>query len=342
MSGSRATLADIALACGVSKMTVSRVVRGIGSASPATRAGILAAAERLGYRPNAAARAVISGRFGCVALLLSAEHRRNNLTGELLHGVHGRLRRDDLHLIVSILDDASLTDPGYVPKILRDSLSDGVLIAYQDGIPNGMAELMERHRVPAVWINSPHAHDCVVPDDAEGARCAVRHLVALGHRRILWAHISVLPAGCTPHFSIAERRRGYLEAIAEAGLEPMQVVYAPGCDARALDALTRSMLSRKDRPTAALSYGPTNSLRLIRVATSLGLTVPRDLSLVEFSPQQGHHDDQPITTVLVPDEAMGVAAVELLLRRIAAGGTRQERLLLPEPFLPGLTTLPPA
>src|SRR5512139_192034 len=91
------TLADIARHTGVSLMTVSRTVRGLGRISASTRERVLAAANELGYRPNHAARATAVGRFNAVTIVFSTSARRSSLPRFVLDGIHDELARHRLH-----------------------------------------------------------------------------------------------------------------------------------------------------------------------------------------------------------------------------------------------------
>ena len=94
--------------------------------SEKTAEKIRAAARELGYRPNAAARATATGRFGAVTLVLSTTGNRSTLPGELLGGIHDALDRAGKHLITATLDDDErLTDPHSMPRLLTEACSDG-------------------------------------------------------------------------------------------------------------------------------------------------------------------------------------------------------------------------
>jgi len=131
------TLKVIAEAAGVSIPVVSQVLNSKGQRfRPETRRRVRQAAERLGYRPNNSARAMATGRLGCAALVLSTQGYRSTLPAELLRGIDEELARHNMHLTIARLPDEKLTREGYVPKILREWLSDGLLINYTSDIPD--------------------------------------------------------------------------------------------------------------------------------------------------------------------------------------------------------------
>ena len=169
----KVTIRQIAARTGLSPITVSRV---LGDKSdkhrPETRERVLRAAEELGYRINTAARAISTGRFGSVALLMSTEGSFSYLPGPLMDGIQEVLEEQDLHLTVARLSDEKLTDAEYVPQILREWTADGVLINYHFHIPGRLIELVRRYNVPSIWINSKQECNSVHPDDFGAGRRA--------------------------------------------------------------------------------------------------------------------------------------------------------------------------
>ena len=341
-----ATIGDIAKAAGVSDMTVSRILNGRADYNRPTYARraqrIRTLAREMGYRPNAAARSTRSGRFGNFALLLGTKDGRSSLPNGLLNGIQDALAQRDLSMSVLKLPDERLTDPAAMPKLLREHTSDGLLIDYTHGIPPRMIELIEGLGLPAVWINSRQAHNCVRPDDVAAGRLAAEHLIRLGHRRIAWADFTHGPEFPGPHYSAADRRQGYAAAMIDAGLQPLILRAQTGIDVpspRRL-AFAADVLASSDRPTAVIGYAQTTTMPFHLAAAQRGLSVPDDLSLVSF-------DDHPMaclgpqyTTLIPPHEAVGRAAVDCLFSRIQTQRD-QPPVAVPFDFDPGQTSSVP-
>lgn len=306
------SLRQVAKEAGVSVGTASQLLhRDDPRYSPTTRDRVRAVAQRLGYRVNTSARAIRQKRFGCISLLLSTVQFRSILPGELLDGIHDALAARGLHLNVCKLPDAKLVSEGFVPKLLRESLSDGLLINYNAEIPPAMIELIQRYRLPAIWLNSRQAQDCVYFDDAQGAALAVQYLLDQGHRRIGYARFTG-----QSHYSAADRAAGYRAAMTRAGLACDELLDEDIADHRYLEA-SWQWLARPHRLTAVLAYTPETLWQLHRVATErLGLRVPEDLALISFSPVPIQHAGLRMPTVLLPERAMGERAVELLVQKI--------------------------
>jgi LacI family transcriptional regulator len=150
------------------KSTVTHVLSGRAEQlriSAATQARVHDAVRELGYRPNASARAVGSGRFGSAALIQPLEGVY--LPAGLLLGITDELQRNDMHLVVSEMHNAGPTDETYLPKVVREVAADGLLINMVTKIPPRLLETLHSLNTPAVWINnkqpsmrSPRRHAC--------------------------------------------------------------------------------------------------------------------------------------------------------------------------------------
>jgi LacI family transcriptional regulator len=349
-----ATLKDIADRTRLSVRTVSQILnRGNAGAYRAETAHrVNEAARRLGYRPNALARAIRLGHFGNIALLLSVHRGRSYLSPETLHGIVQGLREQELHLTVAELPDAELTDAGFVPRILREWCCDGLLVNYTDSIPERMIELIEQSRQPAVWLNRKQDHDCVYPDDFAIGRQATEQLLEAGHRRIAYldwgAGWKQLAAA---HYSQRDRQAGYVKAMKDAGLAPQpirredsEVQMAPRQARQVLGDALDGLLADDDRPTAFVTYSPDFARRVAGAARERSLRIPADLSLVTTCAGQGPtlEDGTPISAAVVPEREYGREGVAALLEKVAAPQKRlAPRPVAPGKFAQGQTLAPP-
>jgi LacI family transcriptional regulator len=313
-----ATLQDIALKLGLSRQAVSQAINNTGRLHPDTRRRVLTVARELHYRPNAAARATATGRFHCVALLTGTEKRRSRISAELLSGIHAGLAANHLNLMLVRMPDERLTDSTVMPRALEEATSDGFLIDYTHGIPERMKNLIERFSIPAIWINSKQDHDCVRPADLKAGREATEYLLSMGHRKIAFAQYSQGPDFPKPHYSVAERVRGYGQAMRAAGLSLRVIAADRGYDVSAPKrvAFSRRWLTRDDRPTAVLCYGASEAQPIFHAATCVGLSIPGDLSLATFGEDTIKWFGPHTTTWLTPDFEVGREAVAMLLERI--------------------------
>jgi LacI family transcriptional regulator len=334
------TQIDIARRAGVSQVTVSHVLSGRGRVGEEVRARVLSIARKLGYRPNAAARAISTGKFGCVALLLGSRQQTSVLAQELVWGIEDALEQRDTYLMLARLDDGRLRTPGYIPKVLRQVHADGMLINYTYWHPRELAQQVASHQIPAIWINTKRPTDCVYPDEFGAARAATERLISLGHRRIGYVDYYIHPDGDLDHvhYSTIDRYAGYAHAMALAGLQTRRLV----CDQGASRiASSMGWLCGPDRPTAVLAYDAFSSRPVQVGALACGLSVPKDLSIVVFDEQANHDFDVPTATLVNPDKEMGSVGVEMLMERIAQPKKPLKSRELPLAFVDGASLAPP-
>lgn len=334
----RVTIAEIARKARASQSTVSCVLNGKlkeSGATPTRIAEIQAAARELNYRPSAAARAMRTGRCDAIGLVLSTRPGRISPFLDLWLGLMDDLHARGLSLTVARLPDDELTDESALPRLVREWAVDGLLIDYVAEVPQHFVDVIRTQRIPAIWLNHQQEHDAAFPDDRAGARLATEHLLALGHRRIAWHSDN---AG--PHYSHTARHAGYLDAMVAAGLPPRvhQGDHWATADERLPGA--RRLLAGADRPTAVLTYGPQDALPLMVAALELGWRVPRDLSLITFHREPFATHGIDLTTALIPAAAMGRAAVELLIGKIAHPDQALRSCTLPYTLHAGATCGP--
>jgi DNA-binding LacI/PurR family transcriptional regulator len=343
----KTTLTEIARHLDVNVGTVSRVlndkaVQGRISDDLAER--IRRAARKLGYVPNASAQATRTGRFNCVALLLSTIAGRSYLPHGLLDGLHDELARHNLHLTIAKVPDGELNNPAYVPKILRTLMADGLLINYTNNLPPHLVEAAVHGRIPAVWINTIRPADCVYTDNRDAAVRATEHLIQAGHRRIAYLDAGWIrdPKGDL-HYSVRDRLDGYRHAMRTAGLEPIEFGYEIGqCSFDDEVGHARAWIRQPGRPTALLGYWHNALAGLVRAAWLEGLAIPRDLSIATFGGGAARGSALRVSTMVEPEYEVGLHATEMLLRKIARPRSKQPPRVLGFTWHDQGTCIPPS
>ncbi len=338
------TLENIASRAGVTHVTVSRVLNGTYRAKrpDAVRRAhyIRQLASDLGYRPNTAARTIATGKFNAVGLVMSTHDSQSTVFGAMMRGIHDRLAADRIHLVATFLDDARLTSDDAVPRILGEIMVDGLLINYTHAIPPHMAELIDRYRLPAVWVNSKQAANCVYPDDEGAGYAATRLLLEAGHQRIMYLDLTAaVEDSAETHYSHTDRRAGYERAMREADHEPLAVVEARRLVFQKPVEQARQILSSDTRPTAIVGYCRHDAEALLLACVDLRLTMGRDLSLVIIEQSQPLIGPQ-IDTLLLPEFEVGHAAGEMLLARISDPNADQQARAISMDHKPGQTVCP--
>ncbi len=342
----RVTAASIAVHTGLSRATVTHVLNGHADEQRIrreTQQKVLEAARLLGYRPNASARALHTGKTGTAALIqsLSAAY----LPERLLLGLTEALSENNMYLTLAEVPDAVLDDRSYLPKILREHTVDGLIINRIVDIPDSFIEEVNRLNTPVTFLNVNRPWDAVYPDDFNGGRMAANYLIGLGHTRILYLGSYV---NCPLHYSQIDRRDGYREAMFQAGLQQRELLL-PADPPTHIEALNdkrvqvmRTYLENTPyRPTAIVAYELAEALAVLHAAHQLQLRIPQDLSLAMFH----HHMDfrlcVPVTTFCNGMHIVGREAVSLLLQKIDTPGVLVPSRMVPIELIEGATCSPP-
>ncbi len=333
------TQRDIAEHVGLSQQAISFALNGSPSISPATRDRVLKAASELGYRQNQSASAMRRGRFHSLAYLSSTHRSRSYLSVPFWSGLQEALAERDLHLVTSKLSDADFSDPAYVPKVLRELSSDGAIIHYTQEIPRRLIDLVRDHKVPCIWANTRLDHDCVRPDDTAAGRVAAEHLLSRGHRRV-----TLLTLDPALHYSVDDRRDGFVDACRKAGVTPQVISVDRGATGSKVRPLVDAVLNTPagERATAVAALRERDAMLTCWAARERGFSVPRDLSVIAFD------DERPrdllgfrLAAVRIPQFELGRAAVEQVMRKVKHPKRRLGPLLLPPELVPGDTVGPP-
>jgi len=319
------TIRQISEKLGVSYQTVADVLDPLAKRSsrynPATRERIHEMAKALGYKPNRAARAMVTGSFQSVSLLVSCAKGRSFLPTPMLDGILDECERSGLSLSVSRLESVLPLEPGVQPPPLREISSDGLLVNYNEPPSAELDALLKSQPLPVVWINSKTDFNSIFPDETQAGRLAARHLIELGHSSA--ASFSVVQGRDVwpgMHYSFHERRLGFMEEFEREGL--------PCVDAteerieswdKSLSSL-KSLLEGRNAPSAFFIQSPADAEALFSVASQLGLSIPRDVSFVMLSDNDARVMGLWPSRVGTDRRALGEAAVKLLRKRITAKG----------------------
>lgn len=260
---------------------------GVGEAA---RERILQAAEELGWRPDARARALSRSRAQAFGLVVRREPEllsTDPFFPQFVAGVESGLSEVEYALVLQVVDSEHSEHDAYV-RFAHEARVDGVFLTDLRTSDARPAEL-ESLGLPYVLVGPTSPTGAALSigvDDAAGVRRAVRHLYALGHRRI--AHV----AGAAGYVHSSVRREAWVSEMTELGLEPGPVVDADFTGASGARA-THELLDLANPPSAIVYANDLMAIAGMSAAADRGLRVPTDLSVVGF-------DDIPLAPYIVP------------------------------------------
>jgi LacI family transcriptional regulator len=311
-----ATIRDVASRAGVSVTTVSHVVNTTRPVSAAVRARVDEAIRTLGYVPSAVARSLKSNTTRTLGMLIP--NSSNPYFAEIVRAVEDRCFASGYALILCNTDDAPERQSVYL-TVLAERRIDG-LIVVSTGDDDALVAQLHGLKMPTVLLDREIGDpgcDMVETAHKEGALLAVRHLLALGHRRIACI------AGPAHVIAGEQRVEGWREALAAAGVAPSAIPplrrggFTSQGGYEALRAILDDEPDAMRRPSAVFVCNDLMAIGALRAAHERAVRVPEDLSLVGFDDiELAAYTSPPLTTVAQPKARIGALAVDMLLERL--------------------------
>jgi LacI family transcriptional regulator len=328
------TIVDVAAEAGVSKSTVSNVVRGVEEVAAVTRERVLAAIERLNYTPNTIARQFVAQRTTILGVLL----------GDLSNPYYAQMAQ--------VVERAAFSF-GYTTMFCNIEGAEDLTMAGVEallghrvaGIVPGRSDVhdaLQRAGVPIVFLGlSESWGDSVGPRDSAGGRLATEHLLELGHRRIAYVRTPLVERN-----GDRSRYGGYRAAMLRAGFQPRPgVAWVPGTDTMRIGRSTTSLeaaITGPQAPTALFASNDIGAVAVIEACETLGLPVPEAMSVIGFDDiALASLQRISLTTVAQPLHYQAERAVGLLLERIEHPGIGPRHVRVPVSLQVRESTAPP-
>jgi DNA-binding LacI/PurR family transcriptional regulator len=262
---------------------------------------------------------------------------RDSLIMDVLRGVESVLRRNGYSLIFCHSEGDLQLERTLIEQLQRKGTSGLILFPVATSGETALLSQIIDSQVPLVIIDRrlPYLEAShVLVDNAGGAYQAVAHLLALGHRRIACISLPEQPS------SIAERIRGYEQALRAAGILPLAAISLALDKHPSQDSVPRytaeelapidQLLSVQEPPTALFCVNDFIALGVMQHVLARGLKVPQDLAIAGFDDiALAPYMPVPLTTVAQPKHEIGVQAAQLLLDQIISGRKEQRQIILP-------------
>jgi DNA-binding LacI/PurR family transcriptional regulator len=323
----RVTSIEVAKKAGVSQSAVSRVFTKGASVSEETAEKVKKAAEELGYRPNALARSLITGKSHMIGLLVA--YLEKHFYPDILEKLSNALQTKGYHVLIFMADRNTRN----LEKVLDDIIDyqvDGIIMA-SAAISSKLATRCEAAGVPLVLFD--HSHDdarfsFVTSNNVAGARKVADFLVRAGHQRIGYI------AGLKEISTQRDREMGFRSGLEAAGME-LYAHETGDFDYDRAKQAARRMFSKADRPDAVFVANDNMAFAVMDVLRSeLGLSIPGDVSVVGFD------DVAPaawpafsLTTVRQRTNQLATETVETLIAQIENRMTSPRRIAIDGPLV---------
>lgn len=317
----KANIYDVAKLAGVSHQTVSRVLNNHSSLKPATREKVEKAITELAYRPNQAARQLVTSRSRLIGVLIAEA----DLYGpaSILNAME-KLARHQGYSIISIAVSAGSRE-SWREAIdqLRNLAIDGVItIALPSEIVKEIENSLDGAVIVIVDSEPSKKFDVVNVDNVYGATIATQHLIDAGHTEIL--HVT----GPEHDYESNKRKVGYETTMKSAKLKP-EIIIGDWSIATGFEA-GRKVINMRKRPTAVFCANDHLALGMIKAFSESGIDVPGDISIIGFDniPESGYLIPG-LTTVNQSFDELGNNAIERMLLQLRASSKKEAVVIKP-------------
>ncbi len=320
------TIADVAKAAGVSPSTVSYVLSGKRSISEDTRRRVQRSIRKLGYHPNAGARALASSKTNLLALVVPLRTDLNvPVVMQFVAATVAEARGYDYDVLVLTKDEG----PEGLRRVAASSIADALIVMDVESADPRVPVLQSLDR-PVVLIGVPDQPGnltCVDLDFEAAGALSARHLAGLGHRTV--ALLGPSPVVYERGTSYAGRfLKGFEQTATAAKIRATSMPCAPTYEA--LRTCLDNLLARRRAITALVVHNEAILGPLLSELAKRGKKVPQDISVLAVCPDDMAVSQAiPLTSVSVPTASVGELAVEMVMKRLDGVSAAEVRLLSP-------------
>jgi LacI family transcriptional regulator len=317
------TLDDLARHAGVSRSTVSLVLRGSLLPAATTRERVLEAVQALGYVYNRGAASLRSRQTMLVGMVVG--DIANPFFADMVAGAQSTLDEADRVLLLVNTRESLDSQERYIAR-LREHGVDGLIVSAAPGTDAAYLEGIRRSGTPIVEVLrrvEGNTGDFVGIDFKGASAQATEHLIELGHRRIAFI------GGNLPHSATHERHSGFASTLARHGIELNWVIPSPVTRQAGYQAAA-TLLEEGEPPTAVIAYSDPVALGVMAAVHDRGLRVGKDLALVGFDDLDQAEVSRPtLSTIATRAQAVGREAARVLVARMQEPDSPRVEKLIP-------------
>ena len=318
------TIFDVAGLSGVSISTVSRVINAPEKVNINTRQKVYEAIDKLGFVPQAEARARalrFNGRIGVITPFFTAPS-----FVQRLRGIAATLSKENFDLIIYTVDSNNRLQ-SYLSSLPLTGNLDGLVIVSLPVADTDVKRLLE-HNLPTVLIEFPHPLlNSVEINDVEGGRMATEYLINKGHKRIAFLGDTDLPEYSIHPVSL--RLKGFRQAMKMANLDiPKEFVRLAPYNQEQARIIAKELLDNPNPPTAVFAATDLQALGVLKAARQLNIKIPENLAIIGFDDlDMAEYED--LTTIRQHLDESGRIAIEILLSHIAENSRPVQHITIP-------------
>ena len=316
-----ATIRDVALAAGVSAMTVSNLINErVGTMRAETRQRIEAEIKRLGYRPHSMARSLRLAKQLLITMMIIDEQPHflaDPFTTHVVAGLSNELNSHGYGLLLQGLAPASFRDSRFVGGIRSDAIC--ILLSGPDPVRRGIIKTLLDLGQPVLvfqdTLRFPRADLCTIRQaDREGGRMVAGAVLKLGARRL----VMLVPSVHWP--AIAERVRGVRAAVGKVPPAELRVISCGDGELGDTQAALDRDIAERGLPDAIIGGNDQMGIAAMKLMTGRGLRIPRDVAITGFNAFEFWQYTAPVlTSVRSPAYEMGARGGAEILKRLGTG-----------------------
>jgi DNA-binding LacI/PurR family transcriptional regulator len=317
------TLHDVAVAAGVTIATASRSLTGAYGVHPETRKRVLEAAEKLQYKPNRFARALVTGRSNVIGLVVSDV--RNPYFAEIARGAEDASYAAGRDLVLCNSDLDAVKQMRYINSLLERRV-EGIVMNSVMNLSRKEQSYIAESGVPIVLLYRPKEATCfssVSTDSERGGELAANCLLENGHRHMVYL------SGPRQHANLSKRVTAFLDRVRKAGSgATATAIYGTHTLAGGYE-MAKNLFRKPGNITGIATANDAVAFGVLKAALEMKVQIPRDFSLIGFDDVElASIVHPPLTTIRQSKYEIGSAAVEILLRLTAGKDRAAEHRVL--------------